>query len=281
MWLFYAFLCPILTALSNVVDKIATDRHAPEPRALNALHSLPFLLLSLALIATNPLPAGALLPAAAAGLIMTFSYIAYFKMLRETDVSRAIGLVYTFPVFVAVGAFLLFNEPFTLQKTAGVLLVAVGATILATEKLRLLPVRALALILAVSLTEAAIELLQKGAVGNANALAVTGIVGLAFGLTSLLAAQPSELIKAAKSKTIAYATASGTFLAAAWLAFILAISQAQVSVVASISAIHPLAVLVVAAIVAKKAAIKLDTADAAQKTLGILLTMAGVAAVLL
>ncbi|HET6780994.1 MAG TPA: DMT family transporter, partial [bacterium] len=66
------------------------------------------------------------------GLAMTSAQFTYYVTISLTDVSTALFLQYTAPVFVAMHAWLVEKEPLTALKSGAILLAIVGSYLLVT-----------------------------------------------------------------------------------------------------------------------------------------------------
>ena len=111
-WLFLSLLGASALAVTGVIDKFILDRHVRDPIAYLAA----LVIMQQLLIVVIPvyLGWGYIFPqsiyALAAGSCQVVLWAAYLLALQQEETSRVAALVYVFPVFVFLGAFLFLGE---------------------------------------------------------------------------------------------------------------------------------------------------------------------------
>ena len=132
--LLFAFAVPILGAAMNLFDKYVVSKRVKKPLAYTAIAGFVPLLYGLLLatfVSWDGTRLAALFPSIVAGLVMGVNYYFYYFILNREDASLFTGFNLTSPLLVALLAFFLLGEQLTALNIAGVVLVVIGALLLA------------------------------------------------------------------------------------------------------------------------------------------------------
>lgn len=134
-WMHAALLSSAIMAVVSILDSHLVSKRLPGVRAfmlvVGGLHFIYALVLSRLI----PLPAdagsAAVSIAVLSSVIRTGAIVILLDGLRHREVATVIPLVYTYPVFVAVFAFVLLDERLAWQQFAAIAIVVLGGVLIA------------------------------------------------------------------------------------------------------------------------------------------------------
>lgn len=246
--LIFAFLSPIFYALMNTLDKFTVAHKVKNALSFSAVVGLVNILYALIVaifLDWTAVSFKQMIFPAAAGIFIGIEVYLYYIILKKEDASYMIGLIYVYPILVAIFSFLFLHEVISLIGYIGMFLTLFGVVMLSIRinKIRF-QVGILMLVFFVFLI-AGNELFMKVATDNLPVWNSVVINNIFLGLTVLFVLFhpkyrkdfPSEL----KNIKWAFMTEVSTFLAV--LVTYLAMDGLPVTIVSSIGAIQPLAVL--------------------------------------
>jgi transporter family protein len=245
----FAITSPLLYGLMNILDKYVVAHKVKKPLSFAVLAGILYIPTGLILAAflnwTGYTFIDYLFPILS-GLIIGVNTFVYYAILKKEDASSTIGLMYVYPLLVAFLSFLFLNEKLPLIGYLGVGLILFGAIMLSVRirKIRLqTSIWLLAsLIICVALDEFFIKIATNH-LPEWNGLAVNII---ALGLVTCFGLFNKNIrigfIKEFWTIKWAFLTETFGFLGGACLFF--AMGGLPATVVSSIAAIQPLAVLV-------------------------------------
>jgi len=179
------------------------------------------------------------------GVLLGSQFYVYFNILQKEDVSHFIGLIFVFPFIVALLSFIFLNEKLSITGYLGMMIILVGVVLLSLRVKRLKLGKSAWMIVIMTLLTAGYEFFAKVATTNIPELNGISISSIALGLTILPVllhkktrnAFPYEMGNA----KWAFISESLTFLAVLSLYF--AMKDLKATLVSSIGAIQPLAVI--------------------------------------
>jgi len=266
-WLVFALLTPILWAVGNIIEKFQIDKVFKHwlsyfTTAYVLWSSLVFsiLLFDFNSIVSSFDPSYAAL-AFASGLVGTVGVVFYLKAVSKEDASRVVPLSYTSVVFAAVFAFLFLQETFSFPKYAGMALLVAGAVVVSYKKIggcRFTFTRVAPLVLFSAFMEAISDLLDKFFLLRFDFWSL--IFWAYFGGLVVIAAifakksnhvhlpKISELVGNGKKGMWALLLATMVIYFAADVTWLVALSQAPLSLVVMLNTTSPMFVLVFALI---------------------------------
>lgn len=136
-WLLFALLYPFLYSITNLIDKFLLEKKIRNFYAYSVMVGI-LMLLSTLLIAIfvgfSGIPRFVLLIGILGGMLNSATYFLYFYLVSSKEVSRVIGILYVFPVFVALLSRMFLGEKLSLLKYGAILIAVLGAIVLGMEK---------------------------------------------------------------------------------------------------------------------------------------------------
>ena len=279
--LIFAIITPFIFGLMNVLDKFVVSHKIKNPLSFTIVAG--FVNLAIGLILAlfwqwRDLTMMDFVFPASAGIIIGLSFFSYYYILGKEDVSHVIGLVYVYPVLVAILSFLFINEKLSLISYLGMLLILLGVLMISLKgkKLRLKVSLwiIISLIVSVALYEFFIKIATKS-IPELNGISISLIfVGAAILLglfnKKIRLGFPREL----KNVRWALLTESLTFLGVFTTYF--AMAGLPATVVSSIFATQPFAVLTLEFFANKMGIQICREKHFTKKFMGILLVVTGV-----
>lgn len=247
--LILAIISPFIWAIMNLVDKYVVDKKVKNPLSFVIISGFINLFIGLVLAIFSDwsltIAFSDLIFPALAGIIFGLQYYLYFYVISKEDVSNVIGLVYIYPLFIAILSFFFLNEKLSLYGYMGMFLVILGAVMLSTNvnklKSKILSLGIFFLIV----TTALYEFLFKVTTNNLpelNGLAITQIfIGLSIMLGFFNKKIRIGVIEEIKNFKWILFTEILTFLGV--ITTFYAMAGLPATIVATIAATQPLAVL--------------------------------------
>lgn len=130
-WVLITLAGTVMFALVSVFDKILLSRHMPSVNSFYLLTGIAQLLISLVALALvsweGDLSLSSLSVAVISGLLWGLGLTRLFYGIVRMDVSLAVPIYHTFPVFVAFFATLLLGDAISVGQWAGIFMTVVGA----------------------------------------------------------------------------------------------------------------------------------------------------------
>ncbi|MDD5749448.1 MAG: EamA family transporter [Patescibacteria group bacterium] len=279
--LIFAIISPFIWGFMNVLDKFVVSHRVKNTLSFTIVAGIVNLaigiILALFLNWTNIAINDLLFPAIA-GLIFGSQFFLYYYMLGKEDVSNVIGFVYVYPIIVAILSFLFLNEKLSLISYFGMSMILLGVIFLSVKAKQIRLKVSLWMIISLIIVVALYEFFIKIATNNLpelNGIAISSIcVGLIIlpGLFNkkIRLGFPKEL----KNIKWALLNESLTFLGIFTTYF--AMAGLPATIVSSIAATQPFAVLILESI-AHKIGIKISVENNFNKNIApILLIVFGV-----
>ena len=130
-------LALVLWSIVNILDKYVVDHELRDPVFVTAIFCLAASILLIGCSMFFGLQAVSLLViilAMITGLMYSLAIYLYYTVMKGEEVSRLVPFISIEPLFIALGAFLFFGEQLGWQHYLGILLVVLGAILIAREK---------------------------------------------------------------------------------------------------------------------------------------------------
>lgn len=244
-----AILGPFVEAMANILDKYVISHRVRRPSSFAVVGGVVNLVFGLSLMAFLDWGAvssfGDILFPIIAGIIFGSQYLIYYHLLGEEDVSNVIGMIYVYPIIVAILSFLFLGERFPWITYAGIVLVLIGGVLLSTNISSLKRGFMVWLMALMVLLVALHEFFIKVATNNLPALNGLAVGLIAIGLTLCLGMlhRPTREGVGDEWCNLKWAV-FGEILGLAGLAAIyLAMAGLPATIVSTIGAIQPLILL--------------------------------------
>lgn len=132
----FAIISPILWALMNVFDKYVISQKVKSSLSYTAIVGLTNLMLAIivgSFLDWSNIAANDLLFPILAGIMLGCAAFFYVLIVEKEDISHAVGIIYIYPLIVALLSYVFLNERIALWGYAGVGLVILGAVLLSSR----------------------------------------------------------------------------------------------------------------------------------------------------
>ena len=137
-WTTLAIMSASFYAAVSTLEKFIIERQVQDVRTFILICGIQAWILGLIILLNQPIetgtPLGSVMLAIAAGLTESGGLILMFYTLRTDEVSRAVSVTQTFPIFVAILAVLFLNETLGLWEWMAIMVTVLGAVILSTRR---------------------------------------------------------------------------------------------------------------------------------------------------
>jgi len=135
-WIIFAILSPFFFVLSNIIDKFVLEKKIKNIYTYGVIVGLCGLVSGILVFLFTLQPFGLISSfwAILTGLIYGFSYLIYFKAVSTSDISTAVTLLFIYPIFTALFAFIFLQEKLALVKYIAIILLISGAVLMSLEK---------------------------------------------------------------------------------------------------------------------------------------------------
>jgi drug/metabolite transporter (DMT)-like permease len=245
---FFAVLSPCLFAMMNLLDKFVVANKVKHIFSFAFYAGCVNLFLGVALglfLDWQGYAFGDYLAPLVAGILSGSQFVIYYLLIQEEDVSNVVGFIYFYPLIVALLSFLFLHEVLSLVSYIGMAMILLGVFLLSVRVSRIRLKATAWMIATLILVIALYEFLVKVSVTRLPILNGTAICIMATGLTAMLvilsrkarqgiAYEFRNLKWAVINECMTFLAISTTFLAMAGL---------PATIVSSIAAIQPMAVL--------------------------------------
>lgn len=254
-WLLFAFLAPLFMAFTKMINKFLLDRYAKDFFSMAIYLNVIYFILSffLVLVVNFASPLGYILLAILIGVLGFVSFVMALKAMSMEDVSIVTPILYIFPVFTILFAFLFLGEFVSIGQYAGAALLILGSVLIAFKrnagKLAVSPALK-PLMIAVVLLGAMI-VMEKYALSVISPYEMMfwnniGMLGASLAALALLPKVKGGFVALLKLKPrivgLAWLCNASAFVAT--LLFFLALSAGPATLVSSLNALQPFFVLV-------------------------------------
>lgn len=245
----FAILAPIVMAFVNTFDKFLIVKRVKSTLGYTAVAGIAVLILGVILSlfldwsSINFIDSW---PAVVSGIIFGLQYFLYYQILKKADVSNYTGLVYFYPIPVAILSFIFLREVLSLWAYFGVLISIFGAIILSLRIGKINGKRIFLLIGLSILMVALYEFLIKIATTNLpewNGIAIEFIfIGLTICFCLFSGRIRKEAFTEIKNLRLAFFSEFFTLMSIAFTFF--AMVKLSPTVVATIATIEPFVIII-------------------------------------
>jgi len=245
--LILAILAPLIWASINILDKYVSSHKVKNPLSFTFLAGLVNLLagILIALFINWNYPFSSLLAPAITGILFGTQYYFWYFIYKHEDASHLIGLIYLYPLVVALLSFIFIKEILSISSYFGLGFILIGVLVLSLRLKQIKLKASLWMIIMAIFVTALYEFLAKIAVTNlppSNAVAISLIfLGLT---TSLVIFHKKSRIKLKKEiANYKWAILNEGLTIIATFALFLPLTRLPVTFVAAVASIQPLIVL--------------------------------------
>ena len=134
--LFFAILSPVIWGTMNILDKYVIANKVKRALGYAVVAGIVNLFLGIVLalfIDWSGMTAKDLLFPAIAGILLGLQLCFYFLILQKEDVSNLVGLIYTYPILIALLSYLFLNELLSLTAYIGIAITLAGTVVLSVR----------------------------------------------------------------------------------------------------------------------------------------------------
>ncbi len=249
LWIWLAIIASFLWACCNLIGKYTLFELNKQTTYISILVGAGFAFLALLFFHIS-----FSIIAVIDGITWAAAFYFYTQGLFESEVSKAIALLLTFPIFVAIISHFFLSETLNSIHYVGILLAVLGAILLSVElPLSLKEIKfkkGAMLMLLSSLFFAISDVLAKytlNFVDPVSSMFLSQITAFAIGLILLVLWK--KQVKITSTKLLGYALFSGVLSCVAAFLYIFAYSQTLASLAAPIETVQPLFVFIMATLI--------------------------------
>lgn len=254
--LIFAVISPFVWASMNILDKFVVSHRAKNPLSFGMVAGFVNLAIGIVLALFLNWPSitrADLFFPALVGIALGSQFFFYYLLLQKEDVSDVIGFIYVYPIIIAILSYLFLNERLSLISYLGTFIILLGATTLSVKSKKIRSKFTLWSIVSLIVVVALYEFFIKIATTNLPELNGIAVSQMFVGITVLLGlfnkkirtGFPREL------KNIKWAMLNETTTFLGMFTTYFAMSGLPATIVSSIAAAQPLAVLILEAFVNK------------------------------
>jgi drug/metabolite transporter (DMT)-like permease len=254
--LIFAIVSPFFWGLMNILDKGVVSYRVKSPLGYTVVAGVVNLaigsVLAVTLNWTNVAIADLLFPALV-GVLLGSQFFLYYYMLSKEDVSSVIGLIYIYPIFVALLSFLFLKENLPLLSYVGMCFILLGAVMLSVKAKKINLKVSLWMVFSLIVVVAVYEFFIKIATTNLPVLNGISITHICIGLLILSALVRRNILKGflTELKNFKWAVLIESLTFMGVLTTYFAMAGLPATIVSSIAATQPLAVLALEFVAAK------------------------------
>ncbi|HII72365.1 TPA: EamA family transporter [Candidatus Woesearchaeota archaeon] len=288
-WLVWAIIAVIVWTVINIIDKFAVSKELKDAYLATTVIGFTIAPIFLILPLTQGsimIPWVSILFAIAAGSIYRIAGILYYYVLQKEEVSKAMPIMGSSPIFIILIAFLFLGERLTPLKYYGIVLVLLGSFLLSLKNVRhFFSLDKMLLLAALAAFCYALRsvFLKVASTGNMWPVLFWTGVGVTITTTVIYAIHHPHIHKKAK-EGVKHLVVSGFLSGIALIVYLAALSSGPLSIVATIEATLPLFVFMAATLISRFHPRiiheKLSTPALLQKMASILLIVAGTSLIL-
>jgi uncharacterized membrane protein len=246
--LLFAILSPCVYGLMNVVDKSIVVHRVKFPIGFTVVTGLVNLIFGLVIavfLDWSKITFYNIVFPVLAGIFFACQFFLYFKLMQSEDVSNLIGFVYVYPIIVALLSFLLLHEILPFIGYVGVFLIIFGVLVLSMKSMRRTK-QVWWMIFGLAVFVAFYEFVIKVSTLSLSPWNGVAINHMVVGCTIMLVLFSAKYRREFRHEftNIRWAFLSETLTVLATLFLFLAMSGLPATIVSSVAATQPLAVLV-------------------------------------
>ena len=247
--LIFAILSPIFLAVMNIVDKYLVSHRIKNVMGFSVVSAITSSLIGLVFglfLNWEGLVFSDFIIPIIVGLLMGSNYFLYYLIIKKEDASNMTGLIYFYPVLVAIFSFLFLHEVLSLISYLGVILIIIGVLLLSVRMKHLKMTISLWIIFLSILIVAIDEFLIKIYTNNLpelNGIAINIICICIPAILAILFNKKLRISFISEVKNTKWAFLSETFTFLGIFALYFSMQEISVTIVSSIAAIQPLILL--------------------------------------
>lgn len=243
-----AICSPFFEALMNITDKYVISSRVRKPISYAVVEGAVNLILGVMLalcLDWSAVTLRVMLYPTIAGVIFGTQYYIYYHLLAKEDVSTVVGLIYLYPVIVALLSFFFLGEKFSLITYGGITLILVGGLMLSLKGGSFKGGAGLGYMAAMILMVALFEFIMKLATTELPVLHGLAIMLICIGLTLELALFHKETRNGvpAEFKNLKWVLLGQSMAFGGMATLYFAMAGLPATIVSTIAATQPLAVL--------------------------------------
>jgi drug/metabolite transporter (DMT)-like permease len=247
--LIFAIASPLLFGIMNILDKYVVSHRVKKPMGFAVIVTLFTMIVGIIIalfVNWNGIDFNWLIFPLIVGVIGGINIFLYYTVMQKEDASHMVGLSYLYPIIVVLLSFFILNERLSWSGYLGLFLVLMGVVMISIRLKQIKLKAGLLMIVFLIILMAVWEFLIKIATINLSIWQAFAIVSIVNGVTaSFFLLSPkirSDFFSEIKNFKWSFLTETFTILGAITLYF--AMSRLPATVVSSIAAIQPMAVLV-------------------------------------
>lgn len=246
--LIFVIICPFAYAFVNIFDKYIVSYRVKKPLGMSAISFIPLLLAGLVMIIISDwsnISINLFIVPIICGIFVGVQYYSYFFLIKHEDASNLSGIVYFYPVIVAILSFFILNERLGSLSYFGLLLIIFGVVRLSLRTSASKSFTGFVIIAVNILLIALYEFSAKFVTTAIPIINGLGIITLVSSFVILL----GLIFKKVRDdfifelKNIKWGFASELFTLIATLTLFLALKNLSATVVSAIASVQPMIVL--------------------------------------
>jgi len=246
--LLFAILSPIIFAFMNILDKFVMSKKVKKPLGFVVVAGIVNLLFGiiLALFLTwNSISFNDLIFPLISGTLFGSQFYLYYYVMKKEDASNLAGLIYFYPILVAIFSFLFLNEKLSFMGYLGMLFITFGALMLSIKIHKFSGKSVLFMISLIIVITSVYEFLVKVITNNISKWNGVSLEFIFIGISILCGLFFSRVRSDFKSeiKNLKWAFLTETFTFMGISTTFLAMAGLKATIVSSIASIQPLVVL--------------------------------------
>lgn len=274
----FALLSPILYAILNIIDKSLISHKIKNIYVYIGTQGVLYILFGVFFFLVSDWTGvsfkGYLYPIIL-GIIYGTQALVYFYLITKEDASRVIGLIYVYPIIVALLSYIFLNEKLVIWSYLGMILTIIGGLCLITTKIKASK-RTLFFVFLIILITGFVEFLVKVLTTQINNLNLIALDYMSFGLILSLAIFKSKENIIPEFNNIKYYVLLNEIIAlSAFICLVFALDSLPATIAVSVFATQPAFTLFFENIVNNRLKIVDETGFQIKKVIGIILVVAG------
>jgi len=245
---FFAFTYPLVWAFMNILDKYVVTRKVKQPLSFAVLAGIVNILFGILLgifLDWSNIGIKDMIFPAIAGIFLGLQFYIYFLILQKEDAAPMVSFVFVYPILIALLSYIFLGEVISVIGYFGMFLILIGVVALSFRIKKIKLEIGVWMIILMIILVAAYEFFIKVATINIPEFNGMAISGVALGLTIL----PALLYKKTREgfaytlRNIKWAFINESFTYLAVILTYFAMAKLPATIVSSVGAIQPLAVL--------------------------------------
>ncbi|VVB79396.1 EamA-like transporter family protein [uncultured archaeon] len=246
--LIFVIICPFAYAFTNIFDKYIVSYRVKKPLGMSAISFIPLFFMGLVMILFSNwsnISLNAMIIPLLGGIFVGAQYYSYFFLIKHEDASNLSGIVYFYPVIVAILSFFILGERLALIGYLGLALIIFGVVKLSYKTSASKSFTGFLIIAVNILLIALYEFSAKLTTSELPLLNGLGLITLISSLVIFagLAFKKVRVDFISELKNVKWGIASELFTLIATFTLFLALTNLSATVVSAIASIQPMIVL--------------------------------------